>query len=492
MASNYSIGTLLKIPLLENSKFFISDIKSGGMGKIYFLKSANNSFFDVVLKEINSIDKDKLYKEISLIITASLFLNVTKYLGIIELDGNQFLVLQKYEGDLTNLDPDKLSAEEIRVLISDLATTLESLYKKYSILHRDIKPQNIMVKNGQVYLGDFGLSVLYKLSENIPSWMMKLESIAVKDRNSSWSGTPSFMCPSALNNNHHVFTIQDDIFSFGVSIVNWLSKGKLPHIANQSFKEPTRELIIKLCPQIRNDDRLINSIHKTLLFDRNYRSQDYSDFVRPHSSGINKLDHIIQTTSSIQFLSKIVEINELENIIKEAVIYYDSHPYIINQLAVFYFRNNSLKKAIEVLIACIESDTYSDKSFYVDPLANLCTFLINDKKIKNSYAYSHILYRLTENSYEYFYYWERYIWFLEGEKINFVEGVIPIIKKRDVSYELFILYCSTTYDLGIMNKYLKKILPYLSGSYLEYARKLLDDAYDNRRAIKQLKIEMGV
>lgn len=195
------------------------------------------------------------------------------------------------------------------------------------------------------------------------------------------------------------------------------------------------------------------------------------------------MDHIIQTTSSIQFLSKIVENNELENIIKEAVIYYDSHPYIINQLAVFYFRNNSLKKAIEVLIACIESDTYSDKSFYVDPLANLCTFLINDKKIKNSYAYSHILYRLTENSYEYFYYWERYIWFLEGEKINFVEGVIPIIKKRDVSYELFILYCSTTYDLGIMNKYLKKILPYLSGSYLEYARKLLDDAYDNRRAI---------
>ena len=50
--------------------------------------------------------------------------------------------------------------KEIMIIINQLISTL-SLLEKFHITHRDIKPQNILISNGQYKLCDFGEEVNY-------------------------------------------------------------------------------------------------------------------------------------------------------------------------------------------------------------------------------------------------------------------------------------------------------------------------------------------
>lgn len=58
----------------------------------------------------------------------------------------------------------ELTAEQINKIMVAAIEILESVHKLF-VLHRDIKPQNFMIKNGELFLIDFGLSTFF-LREN--------------------------------------------------------------------------------------------------------------------------------------------------------------------------------------------------------------------------------------------------------------------------------------------------------------------------------------
>ncbi len=53
-----------------------------------------------------------------------------------------------------------LSVSKISSIIHQLVTILKSIHDN-GVIHRDIKPQNIMVKSGELYLIDFGFSTIF-------------------------------------------------------------------------------------------------------------------------------------------------------------------------------------------------------------------------------------------------------------------------------------------------------------------------------------------
>jgi casein kinase 1 len=76
-------------------------------------------------------------------------------------EDKRILVISYY--DSTLLDYYMNSEDKLKTLNSIMYNAIHILYSlhKNFIIHRDIKPQNFMVKNGELYLIDFGLSTFY-------------------------------------------------------------------------------------------------------------------------------------------------------------------------------------------------------------------------------------------------------------------------------------------------------------------------------------------
>ena len=132
-----------------------------------------------------------------------------------EWDGRQYLVTEFVDGGTLEdwAKAEKRSWRQIVELLTGVADGLAAAHAA-GILHRDIKPQNILVaKNGYAKLADFGLA---KLSE--PSDVMRSES---RTRSGVIVGTVAYMSPEQASG--QPLDARSDIFSFAVVIYELLA-----------------------------------------------------------------------------------------------------------------------------------------------------------------------------------------------------------------------------------------------------------------------------
>ncbi len=190
----------------------------GGMGAVYLVHDKGLDR-DVALKLIRSdiaedtdaLERFKREIQLSSRVTHP---NVLRVFDLGESDGIQFLTMQFVDGrDLSTIlkKQGKLSLDVLLPVFRQAAAGLKAAHDQ-GVVHRDLKPQNIMVdRSDRVYVTDFGMA---KGAEQ--SGMTQTGAVI---------GTPFYMSPEQVKGEQ--VGPQSDIYSLGV-ILYQMATGTLP------------------------------------------------------------------------------------------------------------------------------------------------------------------------------------------------------------------------------------------------------------------------
>lgn len=227
--------------------------------------------FPVAIKKIIKIIHSEYFKnEIDLMQQLN-HPNILKLFDVIQKNKNeQYLILEYCNG-----------GELKEVLMSDDHTMDMDFFNQFMngleylhlhrIVHRDIKPQNILIHNNTLKISDFGFAKLYEQDELIQTHC----------------GTPLYMAPEIIH--HHEYNTKSDIWSVGVilyelfshthpyrvsnkkELVKWMNQSS-PTVDYSRLPADAPTDIIKACLQMDHTKRIgwNELFQQTRLFYRRY------------------------------------------------------------------------------------------------------------------------------------------------------------------------------------------------------------------------------
>ena len=173
-------------------------------------------------------------------------------------EGTDLQVLQQAE---------TVPVEQVVKIVSRIADALHYAHKK-GLVHRDVKPANILVdQQGEAYLADFGIA-------------LKDDDIG---EGPEYVGTPIYMSPEQVSGTSHRLDGRSDIFSLGVVLYELLT-GRRPFRSDSDIelKEQISSMEAKPLRQINDSipEGLERICRKALAKSVNDRYSTAADFAR--------------------------------------------------------------------------------------------------------------------------------------------------------------------------------------------------------------------
>ena len=233
----------------------IKSIGEGGMANVYL---ANDTILDrkvaikVLRGDLENNEKfiRRFQREAKSVSDLS-HPNIVEVYDVGEEEGNYYIVMEYIEGKTLKQLLQKrgaLTLPEVIDIMSQLTDGLAHAHEAY-IIHRDIKPQNIMIEdNGLVKITDFGIA-------------MALNSTQLTQTNSVM-GSVHYLPPEQANGKGS--TIKSDIYSLGILMYELLS-GTVPFKGDTAVEIALKHMKEKI-PSIRKQNPTIpQSIENIIL-----------------------------------------------------------------------------------------------------------------------------------------------------------------------------------------------------------------------------------
>ncbi|MGH9947182.1 MAG: protein kinase domain-containing protein [Pyrinomonadaceae bacterium] len=260
----------------------LSLIGSGGMGEVY-LADDTKLGRKVAIKFLNekySKDEDLLNRFVQEAKAASA-LNHPNLITVYEIgehDGSHYMSAEFIEGKtLRERMKQRLTFDDALSIAVQTAEALSAAHQA-GIVHRDVKPENIMIRpDGYVKVLDFGLA---KLTELMESGAEEETKKLVKTNPGVIMGTVSYMSPEQARGKPT--DARSDVFSFGVVMYEMLT-GKIP-FAGETMTDTLSSIIstepqpiTSLAPHLPRELQRI--VQKTLKKKRDQRYQTTRDLL---------------------------------------------------------------------------------------------------------------------------------------------------------------------------------------------------------------------
>ncbi len=214
----------------------------GGMATVY-LAYDPSSKRDVAVKvlpreslgkEENSLDRFK--KELETIASLEHPAIVPVY-DVGEQDGQPYFVMRYMAGGSLSIliQEGKLSLQDTARIIERITVALDHAHKR-NIIHRDIKPDNILFDlNDNPYISDFGVA--------------KLTEVSVDDNTESRVvGTPGYMSPEQAYDER--IDARSDVYALGVVIYQMLTGRSIERFSTNTSIERVRAYLEQPIPEI--------------------------------------------------------------------------------------------------------------------------------------------------------------------------------------------------------------------------------------------------
>lgn len=199
--------------LINNRYEILPGSNRGGMGEVIRCNDTHLGR-EVVIKRLQAgVDCSRLLDELKSLLKVR-SKHVVQLYDIVRIPSGvggdvDAIVLEFIDGDSPAIGEYSVDDEYLRV-IWQIASGLSDIHS-YGIIHRDIKPNNVMIdKEGVVKIYDFGLS----RSND-------------RAKTANVIGTPPFMAPELFRGNDIAFDSSVDVYAFGVTCLALLS-GNIP------------------------------------------------------------------------------------------------------------------------------------------------------------------------------------------------------------------------------------------------------------------------
>ncbi|XP_054285650.1 dual specificity mitogen-activated protein kinase kinase dSOR1-like isoform X6 [Macrosteles quadrilineatus] len=153
--------------------------------------------------EVKPAIKKQIIRELKVLHECN-FAHIVGFYGAFYSDGEISICMEYMDGgslDLILKKAGRIPENILGTITSAVLKGLSYLRDKHAIMHRDVKPSNILVNSaGEIKICDFGVSG------------QLIDSMA-----NSFVGTRSYMSPERLQGTH--YSVQSDIWSLGLSLV---------------------------------------------------------------------------------------------------------------------------------------------------------------------------------------------------------------------------------------------------------------------------------
>lgn len=213
----------------------IDTIGHGASGYVYKVKKDGMYY---ALKACTGFDSESL-RRFEREIHIAQRLNHPNIVTVYDYDmaaSNPYFVMELCDGPIAHVIKNK-SFEDLLDLSIQICEGVKSLHAK-KILHRDIKPDNILVKNGTVKITDFSFGFfLDHASQTLTT-------------SSQVIGTTGYIAPEIYGQGGHHASVLSDIYSIGCTLCYIFSGGIAPNYYNPQSVDPRITYVLEKCREI--------------------------------------------------------------------------------------------------------------------------------------------------------------------------------------------------------------------------------------------------